>query len=69
MNVPWCLVYFEHLRSIYRSHNVFEICFDEMDFAYAGSGRKKLSGQNDGRIFQYTCVRSSNKSINLHVKS
>lgn len=40
-----------------------------MDFAYAGSGRKKLSGQNDGRIFQYTGVQSSDKSINLHAKS
>lgn len=62
MNVPQCLNNSEHLRSIYRSHNVFEICFDGMDFAYAGSGRKKPSGQNDGKIFHYTCVQSSDKS-------
>lgn len=68
MNVPWCVVNFEHLRSIYRSHNVFEICFDGMDFAYAESGRKKPSKQNDGRIFHYMCVQSSNKFINLHSK-
>lgn len=51
---------------MYGSHTVFEIYFDGINFAHAGSGRKKLSGQNDGRIFHYTCVQSLNKFIELH---